>query len=44
MMRWLKGAKEGSVIVGGNGRGDEPNQFNYPVDLAFDLENNLYVS
>ncbi|CAF4401483.1 unnamed protein product, partial [Rotaria sordida] len=27
-MRWPKGAKQGTVIVGGNGRGSGANQFN----------------
>ncbi|CAF4809379.1 unnamed protein product, partial [Rotaria sp. Silwood2] len=27
-MRWPKGAKQGPVIVGGNGLGEEANQFN----------------
>ncbi|CAF0943510.1 unnamed protein product, partial [Rotaria sordida] len=30
-MRWHKGAKQGTVIVGGNGKGEEANQFNDPV-------------
>jgi hypothetical protein len=42
-MRWLKGAQEGTIVVGGNGRGEEPNQFNGPIDLSFDRKNNLYV-
>ncbi len=42
-MRWLKGAKEGTIVVGGNGKGEQVNQFNGPVDLSFDRENNLYV-
>ncbi|CAF4260258.1 unnamed protein product, partial [Rotaria sordida] len=27
-MRWPKGAKQGTVIVGGNGEGEGANQFN----------------
>jgi len=42
-MRWPKGATEGSVVVGGNGSGEEANQFNGPCDLSFDRQNNLYV-
>jgi hypothetical protein len=42
-MRWLKGAREGSIIVGGNGLGREANQLNYPISLSFDQENNLYI-
>ena len=43
VMRWLKGAKEGTIVVGGNGEGEQPNQFSYPTDLSFDQQNNLYV-
>lgn len=42
-MRWLKGATEGSVVIGGNGAGQQPNQLNRPLGLSFDRENNLYV-
>ena len=42
-MRWLKGSKEGSIIVGGNGQGQQSNQLNYPIGLSFDREGNLYV-
>ncbi len=43
VMRWLKGAEEGTIVVGGNGRGEKPNQFSILMDLLFDRENNLYV-
>jgi DNA-binding beta-propeller fold protein YncE len=43
VIRWLKGAEEGTIVVGGKGAGEQPNQFIYPVDLSFDRENNLYV-
>ncbi len=42
-MRWLKGAIEGSVIVGVNGSGGKTDQFNSLTDLSFDQQNNLYV-
>jgi hypothetical protein len=42
-MRWMKGARRGSIVVGGNGRGKQANQFCYPSDLLFDRHNNLYV-
>jgi DNA-binding beta-propeller fold protein YncE len=42
-MRWVKGATEGSVIVGGNGVGGQSNQLNQPVSLSFDRHGNLYV-
>ena len=43
VVRWLKGATEGSVVVGGNGQGGQVNQLNSPLDLSFDRQNNLYV-
>ena len=42
-MRWMKGAREGSVVVGGNGQGEQANQFSDPLGLSFDRQNNLYV-
>jgi hypothetical protein len=42
-MCWSKGSKEGRVIVGGNGYGNESNQFDHPLSLSFDLEGDLYV-
>ena len=43
IVRWLKEAKECSIMVGGNGEGNQPNQLNYPIDSSFDQQNNLYV-
>jgi DNA-binding beta-propeller fold protein YncE len=43
VMRWLKGANQGTIVVGGNGYGVDSNQFSDPVDLSFDQHNNLYV-
>ena len=43
IMRWSKGATQGSVIVGGNGRGSQSNQLNSPMGLSFDRHGNLYV-
>ena len=43
IMRWPKGATQGSVIVGGNGGGGQSNQLNWPVGLSFDRHGNLYV-
>ncbi|CAF1156799.1 unnamed protein product [Didymodactylos carnosus] len=43
IMRWPKGATQGSVIVGGNGRGEQSNQLNEPVGLSCDRHGNLYV-
>ena len=43
IMYWPLRSKEGHVVAGGNGKGERSNQLNYPVGLAFDAENNLYV-
>jgi hypothetical protein len=42
-MCWLKGSKEGRVIVGGNGKGQQSNQISFPVGLSFDRQGHLYV-
>jgi sugar lactone lactonase YvrE len=44
VMRWCPEANEGTIIVGGNGKGKQPNQLTGPTGLAFDLEGNLYVA
>ena len=33
----------GTIMIGGNGQGNQPNQLNYPIDSSFDQQNNLYV-
>lgn len=43
VMRWLRGATEGSVAVGGNGSERKTNQFINSWVLSFDRENSLYV-
>ena len=43
VMRWTQGAKQGTVVVGGNGEGAAANQFYYPYGLSFDRHGNLYV-
>jgi sugar lactone lactonase YvrE len=44
IIRWVKGATQGSVIVGGNGRGGQSNQLRVPIGLSFDRHGNLYVA
>ncbi|CAF1434345.1 unnamed protein product, partial [Rotaria magnacalcarata] len=44
VMRWTHGAKQGTVIVGGNGPGAGANQMNQPVGLSFDQHGNFYVA
>ena len=42
IMRWRKGATEGSIIAGRE-RGAQSDQFHNPIDLSLDLHGNLYV-
>jgi DNA-binding beta-propeller fold protein YncE len=41
---WCKGAKEGTIVVGGNGTGQQSNQLNSPIAVSFDQQGNLYVT
>ena len=43
IMGWMKGGREGNIIVGGKGEGKESNQLSWPVGLSFDRHGNLYV-
>ncbi|CAF1330179.1 unnamed protein product [Rotaria sp. Silwood1] len=43
IMRWPKGARQESVIVGGHGEGGQSNQLNRPIGLSFDRHGNLYA-
>ncbi|CAF1182395.1 unnamed protein product [Adineta ricciae] len=43
--RWKKGEKgEGTLVAGGNGKGDQLNQFNVPTSLFVDDKQSIYVS
>jgi hypothetical protein len=42
VMRWSKGAQEGTIIVGGPGR-LRSTRLQFPTRLSFDREGNLYV-
>ncbi|CAF2252398.1 unnamed protein product, partial [Rotaria magnacalcarata] len=44
VIRWIQGAKQGTVIVGGNGSGAGANQLKVPFGLSFDRHGNLYVA
>ncbi|CAF1156082.1 unnamed protein product [Adineta steineri] len=43
VMRWCEGDKEGEIVVGRNGRRNQPYHLNQPTRLSFDDEENLYV-
>ncbi|CAF4337478.1 unnamed protein product, partial [Adineta steineri] len=42
-IRWSSGATEGEIILGGNEQGTQANQLNYPQEISFDRQGNLYV-
>lgn len=44
VQKWLKGAKSGITVAGGNGRGSAPNQFNEPQGIYVDNGGNIYVA
>ncbi|CAF3077506.1 unnamed protein product [Rotaria socialis] len=44
VMRWTqRDKKQGTIIVGGNCKGEGANQFSGPIGLSFDRHGNLYV-
>jgi sugar lactone lactonase YvrE len=43
IMRWSTGSTEGQIILGGNGKGHEPNQFSGADGISFDRQGNIYV-
>ncbi|CAM4770672.1 unnamed protein product [Rotaria magnacalcarata] len=42
--RYQFGEKNGTLVVGGNGKGDELNQLNFPTYLFVDRDHSVYVS
>ncbi|CAM4841247.1 unnamed protein product, partial [Rotaria magnacalcarata] len=44
VMRWTQGAKQGTIIVGGNGAGAGAEHLGVPVGLSFDRRGNLCVA
>ena len=42
--RWRKGEKEGTIVAGGNGQGDQLNQLNEPTYIFIDAQETVYVS
>jgi len=42
--RWKKDEKQGTIVAGGNGKGDELNQLNRPEHIFVDREDSIYVS
>ena len=42
--RWRKGEKEGTIVAGGNGEGDQLDQLNHRHHIFIDREETVYVS
>jgi len=42
--RWKKDEKQGTIVAGGNGKGDKLNQLNDPGPIFVDREDSIYVS
>ena len=42
--RWKKGETHGTVVAGGNGKGNQLNQLNNPLYLFVDNDHTLYIS
>ncbi|CAF0780849.1 unnamed protein product [Adineta steineri] len=42
--RWKEGEINGTVVAGGNGKGNELNQLNYPIYIFVDKDHSLYIS
>jgi sugar lactone lactonase YvrE len=43
IMEWKRGATCGTVLAGGNGAGNRPDQLNYPTDVIFDRETDSLI-
>ena len=43
IVEWKRGATTGTVLAGGNGQGNRPNQLNCPTDVIFDKENDHLI-
>ena len=44
VMKWLKDAKEGIIVAGGNGEGNSLTQLSYPAGVIVDQLGQIYVA
>ncbi|CAF0812205.1 unnamed protein product [Adineta steineri] len=44
IVKWKLNSYEGQIIAGGNGRGNQNNQLNWPRDIVFDKRDNSFIS
>jgi sugar lactone lactonase YvrE len=42
--RWKMGETEGTIVAGGNGQGNRPDQLNHPYYIFIDEDDSVYVS
>ena len=43
-MKWMKNAKEGIIVAGGQGKGNQLTQLSYPQGVIVDHLGNVYVT
>ena len=43
IVEWKRGATSGTVLAGGNGEGNQPNQLNDPTDVIFDKDTDSLI-
>ena len=43
IVEWRRGATSGTVLAGGNGEGNRPDQLKYPTDVIFDKETDSLI-
>jgi sugar lactone lactonase YvrE len=43
-MKWVKGAKEGIIVAGGQGQGNSLKQLSYPQGIIVDQLGSVYVA
>jgi sugar lactone lactonase YvrE len=43
-MKWMKGAKEGIVVAGGQGQGNSLKQLSHPMGIIVDQLGSVYVA
>ncbi len=43
IIHWSKESIDGSIVVNGNGYGEQPNQFKSLWGISFDRQDNIYI-
>ena len=42
--RWKRGEEKGTIVAGGNGKGNQLNQLHHPAFIFVDQDSSVYVS